>query len=148
MKTLLVLGVLGLGWWWLSSNNSSSTSNYSYNDSSYYDDSNVIDRYDALSDYWDEISEYLDGTYYIEACSDNSDNCYELEAEIDQGEIDTIYFPNGGYLGIYSADVDSDGDASGYDDGDYGDYWRFEIDEDDIEEALEQWSYDYDFELE
>lgn len=93
--------------------------------------------YDAVYDYWDEIAEFLDGSYEVEACSSNSGNCYYLEADIDGGEIEILYFPNGGYIYLYGADVDSDGDAEGYDDDDY---WTLEVDEDDIYEATVEWA--------
>lgn len=149
MKTLIVLAILGIGLWLLTSNNSS-PSNYSYSGYTSDDESeeSTLDSSDALSDHWAEIAEYLDGTYTVEACSDNSGNCYGLDADIDQGQIETIYPPNGGYVGIYSADVDSDGDASGSDDGDNEDYWRFKVNQSDIEDALQSWADSNDINLE
>lgn len=132
--TIIVLVVLGF---WIFGGDKSSSSSSGGN---YYDSENVIDQYDAKSDYWDDIAEYLDGTYTIEACSDNSGNCYDLDADISSGDIDTIYFSNGGYLDIYGADVDSDGSASGDSDEDY---WTFQVDDSDIDQAVEDWA-DYE----
>lgn len=100
--------------------------------------------YDAKYDYWDDIKYYLDGTYTIEACSSNSGNCYDLDADISSGEIETIYFSNGGYLDIYGADVDSDGSASGDSDDDY---WDFTVDDSDINDAVTDWADDEGVEL-
>lgn len=147
MKGLItILAIIGIGWWLFSSNNSSS--NYSYPDTDYssYETDRAMDRYDALSDYWDEIVEYIDGTETVEACSDSSGNCYDLDADISSGEIETLYFSNGGYISIYGADIESDGEASGSDDED--NYWTFQIDEDLIDDALENWAYDNDVTLE
>lgn len=146
MKNLLIFGVIILvGWWLLSGDSSSEYSGSSY--SSYESEEKTMDRYDALSDNWDEISEYLDGTYTVEACSGNSGNCYSLDADISSGEIETIYFSNGGYLSV-SAEVDSDGEAEGYDDSDEGDSWTFQVDESDIDEALEEWADNNDITIE
>ncbi len=134
----IVIGLYGSG----NSGGSWSGADYSdsYNDS--YDAQKTVDRYDALSDNWDDIKDYLDGTYTVEACSDNSGNCYTLDADISSGDIETLYFPNGGYVNI-GAEVNSDGEADGYDDSDDGDYWTFQVDESDIDEALEEWA-DYE----
>ena len=129
--TIIILVVLGF--WIFGGDKSSSGSS----DGEYYNSENTIDRYDAKSDYWDDIAEYLDGTYTIEACSDDSGNCYSLDADIGSGEINTIYFSNGGNLDIYGAEVDSDGEASGDSDEDY---WTFEVDSGDIDQAVEDWA--------
>jgi hypothetical protein len=110
-----------------------------------YEDTESLDMYDAKDDHWDEISEYLNGTYTIEACSYDSDNCYDLEAEINSGSIGMIYFSNGGYLDIYGADVDSEGGASG--DSDNGG-WSFQVDDTDIDDAIIEWADIQDIELE
>ncbi len=131
----IVLAVIGIGWWMLSSDNNSS--DYSYPSSSYSDEVSTIDRSDALYDYWDEIAEYLDGSYTVIACSENSGNCYDLEAEIDDGEVSTLNFSNGGYVGLSGAEVDSNGEAVGCDDDDC---WTIEVDENDIDDALDSWA--------
>lgn len=84
------------------------------------------------SDYYDD-SQYEDyvekpnGTYTVEACSQNTGSCYDLDADIYDGVVDRIYFPNGGHLDLdgaeldeyYSASGESYTDSDGYD----GDSW-------------------------
>src|SRR3990172_9875248 len=73
---------------------SSSTTQYSNQSTgSYYrspevDENHTISRDDAISDYWDEIKDYLDGSETIEACSSTSGNCYDLEADISRGGVE------------------------------------------------------------
>lgn len=110
-----------------------------------YEDTETLDMYDAKVDHWDEISEYLEGSYTIEACSNNSGNCYDLDADISSGEVEMIYFSNGGYLDIYGANIDSDGSASGDSDEDG---WTFQVDDSDIDDAVIEWADNQDIELE
>ncbi len=42
----------------------------------------VLTRDEAIEGYWDEIKDYLDGTETIDACSEESGNCYSLDADI------------------------------------------------------------------
>lgn len=111
-----------------------------------YDGGTTVYRDDAISDYWDEIREYVDGTETIEACSYESGNCYDLDADISGGNVDTIYFPNGGYL-YFSAEIDSDGSASDYDQD--GDSWDFSLDMSSsiVEDAIDEWAEANDYEL-
>lgn len=120
---------------------------YGYDEESYYEERKTIDRYDAINDYWDEIREYVNGTETIEACSWESGNCYDLDAEISDGYIEQIYFPEGGYL-YFSTEIDSDGQASDYDMN--GDSWGFTLDMDSsiVEDAVYDWASDNDYELE
>lgn len=139
-----VIALWVIGGWLLGSDSSSDSRDYSY---SSYDDyeGNTMDRYDALADNWDEIKDYINGTETIEACSDSSGNCYDLDADLDNGDVDTIYFPNSGYL-YFGAELNSDGEADGYDDD--GNYWTFQVDEDLIDDALYEWASDNAIELE
>lgn len=137
-NTLIVIGIIIAGWWFLSLFNQPSYDSYSPSSYSYENESGTtMDRYDAISDYWDEIVEYLDGTYTVVACSDNSGNCYDVDVDINSGSIYMLYFSNGGYIDIYGADVDSDGNASGDSDEDY---WTFEVDGSDIDNAVDEWA--------
>lgn len=103
------------------------------------DERHIIDRIDAISDHWDEIREYLNGSETIEACSSSSGNCYDLDAEISSGEVEQIYFDNGGYL-YFSATIDSDGSASDTDVN--GNSWDFSIDMDSsmVDDAVQEWA--------
>lgn len=107
----------------------------------------TMSRYDAISENWDEIKEYLSGTETIEACSEESGNCYDLDADIDDGSIDEIYFPNGGYL-YFGADIDSDGEASDIDQN--GEGWDFTLDMDSsvVDDAVSDWASDNNREIE
>lgn len=140
--TFIVVGLIIIGaiFW----GNSSSTSDYS-GDYSDYSEEKTIDIYDAKSDYWEEIKGYIDGTYTVEACSEDSGSCYDLDLDTNDGYTDTLYFPNGGYIYI-SAEIDSDGRASDYDDE--GDYWDITLSDSDIDDAIEEWASDNEYILE
>lgn len=96
----------------------------------YMDDSYEEAEHDAYLD--DELfsqshQEPIDGTYVVEACSNNSGNCYELDADVSDGEVETLYFPNGGHLDFDGAEIDEDGYATGdsytWDEGYNDDSW-------------------------
>lgn len=73
------------------------------------------------------------GTTTVEACSSNSGNCYELDADIEDGNVEVIHFSNGGYLHLDGAELDENGDASGESyslkDGYNGDEWEIHCDD-------------------
>lgn len=124
--------------------NNDSNSNTSipdtYSGSSYSSDGGTtIDRQDAINEYWDDIKQYLTGTETVEACSSESGNCYDLDADISSGSIDQIYFTNGGYL-YFSADIDSDGNASDIDEN--GNNWDFTLDMNSsiVDDAITEWA--------
>jgi len=119
--------------------------NYSYEKYGY--ENKKISRDDAISDYWDEIKEYINGTETIEAYSYESSNYYDLEVDISNGQIETLYFNNGGHL-EFSAEIDNDGHASDTDED--GNCWDFEIDMDSslIDDAIENWANDNSYEIE
>jgi len=114
---------------------------------SYYDEEKTIDRYDAIYEYWDEIKVYVSGTETIDACSYESSNCYSLDAEISNGQVEMIYFPSGGYL-YFSADIDESGNASDFDQN--GNSWDFTIDMDSsmVENAVYDWASDNGYTIE
>lgn len=99
----------------------------------------TLSRDEAVSEHWDEIKEYVDGTETVEACSSSSGNCYDLDADISNGQIEQIYFPNGGYL-YFSADIDESGNASDSDQN--GDSWDFTIDMNSsiVDDAVDNWA--------
>lgn len=106
-----------------------------------------ISRDDAIAEHWDEIKEYFTTTETIQVYSYQVGNTYDLDADISDGTVETIYFPNGGYL-YFSADIDENGHASDFD---YeGREWGFDIDMDSsaIDEAIEEWASDNEYEIE
>ena len=107
----------------------------------------TLSRDEAIESYWDEIKDYVDGTETIDACSYESGNCYSLDAEISSGQVEMIYFPNGGYL-YFSVDIDEGGNASDFDQN--GDSWDFTIDMDSsvIDDAIYDWASDNEYTIE
>jgi len=118
-----------------------------YNNSGYYSSrqnitsEKTLSRDEAIESYWDEIKDYVDGTETIDACSSDSGNCYDLDADISNGQVEEIYFPSGGYL-YFSADIDESGNASDFDQN--GNGWDFAIDMDSsiIDDAISDWASD------
>ena len=98
-----------------------------------------IDRDEAISDHWDEIKDYVNGTESVEACSSESGNCYDLDADITDGAIVRVNFPNTGYLD-FSADIDESGEASDSDKD--GNNWDFTLDMNSsvIDSAVNEWA--------
>lgn len=107
----------------------------------------IIDKDTAIEQYWYEIKYLVNGTENIDACSEDSGNCYSVDADIYNGTIDRIYFSNGGDIEI-GMEIDSDGEASGFD------YerraWAFTVDMDSsiINDALEVWANNNNYEIE
>jgi hypothetical protein len=97
----------------------------------------AINRDAALSEHWDEIKEYANGSETVQACSESG--CYDLDADISSGIIETLHFANGGYL-MLSADIEYDGSASDADER--GRLWDFTLDMDSaiVDEALREWA--------
>lgn len=153
---LLIIGfvlILIIGGLWLGGKilggifgGSSSSSSY-YSDYSNNEDAPRTIGYDeAIEGYWDDIQEYVDGTEIIEACYDYG-NCYDLDADISSGYLDTLHFNNGGYLTFY-AEFDENGNA--YDTDDEGRDWEFTLDMSSsiVEDAVYEWASDNDVEIE
>lgn len=101
----------------------------------------VLYLIDSPNNNWGEVKDYINGTEKIEACSLNNGNCYELEADISNGQIKKIYFPNGSYL-YFSADINKKGNASDFDQN--GNRWDFTVDMDSpiINNAINDWADD------
>lgn len=79
------------------------------------DDSSYVNN-DYLTNHDEDVVEYKekpDGTYTVEACNQNTGNCYDLDADISDGTVERIYFSNGGHLDLDGAELDEDGNASG-----------------------------------
>jgi hypothetical protein len=117
----------------------------SYDSVNYYEPGRTskIDRDEALDQYWDEIREYINGTETIEVYSFESGNFYTVDAEISNGEVESIYFDNGGYIYI-NALLNSDGTGEGYG---ADNYWEVEVDSYLIDNALEEWASDNGYEI-
>ena len=146
------LVILGLVFWWGSSHEKKTAEpaaapsfgipagRSSYSPSYSVGSDNVtLSRDEAIADHWDEIKEYLNGSETIEACSLQSGNCYDLDADISSGSIDTIHFPNGGWKNL-AGDVDSDGSASDMDND--GDSWDMNLDmnSSSVDDAIQEWA--------
>ncbi|MFA5359653.1 MAG: hypothetical protein WC349_01715 [Patescibacteria group bacterium] len=107
----------------------------------------VIDRDTALQEYWDEIKGSVTGTDTVDVCSEESNHCYSLDVDIQNGVVDTIYFPKGGHTEI-GAELDSNGNASGFD------YerraWDITVDMNSqiIEDALMDWADNNNYKIE
>ena len=136
--------VVGLILWAISSlfsggGKSDNTDIFRTQNNSYDTVQKTITRDDAISEHWDEIKDDLNGTETVNACSEDSGNCYDLDADISNGEIDTVHFINGGYLEI-GAGIDESGDASGFDQEGKG--WDFTLDMDSsiVDDAITDWA--------
>ncbi len=84
-------------------------SDFKYNYPSY-----VNSEYTKQHD--EEVEEYKekpDGIYIVEACSQDSGSCYDLDADISDGVVERIYFLNGGHLDLDGAELDENGFTSG-----------------------------------
>lgn len=135
---IALAGVLGLVIFNGSGSSSGSSGKYTEYEDNGYEELGSIE--DLAYNHWDEVREYMSGSETIEACSDSG--CYSLDAEIADGYIEMLYFPNGGYI-YPDAEIDEDGSAAGYD-GD-GNYWQFEVDLDSstVQDAISDWAYEY-----
>jgi hypothetical protein len=106
---------------------SSSTFNSSF-DSYSSDGLDEVNDDESYSD--EEINRYEDvnGTQTVEACNSRTGSCYELEADISDGQVENIQFPNGGHLDLEGAELDESGQASGasytHSEGYDGDEWE------------------------
>lgn len=62
------------------------------------------------------------GTETVEACNDDTGECYELDADFSGDDIETVYFPKGGHL-----DFDSEGcdGSTCYGTSEEGEEWYF-----------------------
>lgn len=124
-KIVFSIVVIGLIGWAMAGAFNSDSNDYNLKESS-NNNSRILGspsyfETDFEDEYYEEEKERPDGTYTVEACSQNSGNCYDLDADISDGNVDTIYFPNGGYL-----DVDAELDEDGYGEGSSynGDNWE------------------------
>ena len=66
---------------------------------------------DSLSTTNDESNDQPTSYYgdeTVNACNQSSGNCYDLDADISDDEVERLYFPKGGWVDIESSDCDND----------------------------------------
>jgi len=63
------------------------------------------------------------GTVTLYAYNYSSGNTYSLDADVEDGEVERLYFPKGGWVDFISSDIDKDGNGSGTDER--GRQWEF-----------------------
>lgn len=79
--------------------NSSSNYNSSYSGSTY-------NGYYDEDEYYDNYPVGFEGTETMEACNNDTGNCYDLDIDSDGENIERINFPNGGWRDVYSSDCE------------------------------------------
>lgn len=88
------------------------------------------ESYDAPL-YSESHGEPIDGTYSADVCNDYSGACYGLDVDVSDGQVETIYFPNGGHLDLEGAELDESGVATGdaytWEEGYTGETWTVEV---------------------
>lgn len=73
------------------------------------DNSNYSSSYNSVPSYYDEDPEYpagFSGSADMEACNNETGNCYDLEIDSDGENIERINFPNGGWRDVDYSDCD------------------------------------------
>ena len=63
------------------------------------------------------------GTETVSACNQSSGNCYDLDADISDDEVERLYFPKGGWVDIEYSDCD---DGYCYLEDENGTEWEIE----------------------
>ena len=122
---LLILGVI----WFISADDSPSN-NY-YDDYDYYTDEGYLrgdppilyDNPDTTDDESNNQILGFHGTETVEACNLSSGNCYEVDVDAYDNEIETIYFYKGGHVHLDYSDCDYTGYCYGVDEN--GTEWEF-----------------------
>jgi len=76
---------------------------------------------ETLDDYEYPVGFSGEDTMY--ACNLDSGNCYDLEVEGNGEELETIYFPNGGWVDVSYSDCE---DGYCYAEDENGTEWEFE----------------------
>lgn len=76
-----------------------------------YAPTSAYSGYDSTYNYYNDFEEIspvgFEGTDYMEACNNNSGNCYDLEIDSDGKNIERINFPNGGWRDVNYSDCDN-----------------------------------------
>jgi hypothetical protein len=63
------------------------------------------------------------GSVTLYAYNSSNGNTYTLDADVENGEVQRLYFPKGGWVDFDFSELDSDGNGSGTDEN--GRYWEF-----------------------
>ena len=122
---LLVLGII-----WFVSANDSPSNNY-YDEYDYYTEEGYSrgnapifeDDLDTTNNESNDQPVGFYGTETVEACNLSSGNCYEVDVDINDDEIETIYFYKGGHVHLDYSDCDYAGYCYGVDES--GVEWEF-----------------------
>lgn len=69
----------------------------------------------------DQVLGYY-GTETIEACTTHNNQCYELDADVEDGMVQRLYFPKGGWVDFDDGEFDGD---SGWGEDENGREWEF-----------------------
>ena len=77
--------------------------NYSSRDHIY---SNDYDDYSSYDEDYEEYPAGFSGSDNMEACNNETGNCYDLEIDSDGENIERINFPNGGWRDVDYSDCD------------------------------------------
>jgi hypothetical protein len=98
-----------------------------------------IRRDDAIAANWSAVSKFLNGMAIVNGCSSDGAGCYDLQADIEKGEITRIHFDNGRAVDL-SAEIDQSGEASAADED--GKFWDITFDMDSliVDEAVDKWA--------
>ena len=63
------------------------------------------------------------GSVTLYAYNSSSGHTYTLDADVENGEVQRLYFPKGGWVDFDFSEIDSDGNGSGTDEN--GRHWEF-----------------------
>ncbi len=99
--------------------NSSGTPTLRYSETPIYPD----DPYTTNDESNDQETGYY-GTETVSACNGSSGNCYNLDADIYDDEVERLYFPKGGWVDIDYSECD---DGCCYLEDENGDEWEIEL---------------------
>lgn len=90
-----------------------------------YDDYPTYDDYpDTTNDESNDQPLGYYGTDTVYACNEDSGNCYDLDADFSDGEVERLYFPKGGWVDMDWSDDCSGGDC--YAEDENGTEWYIE----------------------
>ncbi len=85
----------------------SQTYRYDYEDEDYSSSYELEDDPDTTNDESNDQPVGFYGTDTMNACNQNSGNCYDLDVDSDGENIERLYFPKGGWVDIDDSDCDN-----------------------------------------